>query len=449
MWFDREWNYYWEKMSDEKYLDYRTDGYYKLKEYAEKNQFSEDEIEEILLRFSYLFLAGKRKDSHVDMPGTILPDYIANKCPEILAFTNEIRNRKPLLRFVWIFWKRNESQVDDIFDSLKIDIKKYELLECDYGAIIIRVVDIYYKYEDLENTSVFPPDSNSKEKQELGLSVKKAFEEKEINYEMFWYSYNGVHIISGRDSSYRSEHQLFKHFMQLSENDNSWAKEGFRKDLGVEFRSSWEANVARVLNYKGIEWNYETEIYDLDLSKTRVKMDSARYIPDFILKNGTIIEIKGFWDSRSKLKNSLFRDQYPDKNILTIDSDIYRCIAQKYKDIIPDWEDDKVQARNDIIQVVGISIPQRVPYVRNVKVGDKLGVIREPNNEYDSRAIRVNDSEGNQVGYFAKDCNSIYAPKMDMGFRYEIQVMAKETKVIQCKVNLLNTDEIILPELFA
>lgn len=48
MWFDREWNYYWEKMSDEKYLDYKTDGYYKLKEYVEKNQFSEDEIEEIL-----------------------------------------------------------------------------------------------------------------------------------------------------------------------------------------------------------------------------------------------------------------------------------------------------------------------------------------------------------------------------------------------------------------
>lgn len=447
MWFDREWNYYWEKMSDEKYLDYKTDGYYKLKEYVEKNQFSEDEIEEILLRFSYLFLAGKRKDTF-DLPGKIFPDYLARVCPEILAFTNEIHNKKPLLRFVWIFWKKDELQADDIFNSLEVDIKKYELLECDYGAIIIRVVDIFYEYEDLENTSFFPPNSNDKEKRELGLSLKKVFDEKGINYEMFWYSYNGVHIISGSDSCYRSEHQLFKHFMQLSENDTSWAKEGFRKDLGMEFRSSWEANIARVLNYKGISWDYETEIFDLDLSKTRVKMDSARYIPDFILKNGLIIEIKGFWDSRSKLKNSLFRDQYPDKNILTIDNDIYRCIAQKYKEVIPNWEDDKAQTRNDIIQVVGITILQRVPYVKNIKVGDKLVVVREPNNEYDSRAIRVNDSEGNQIGYFAKDCNSIYAPKMDMGFRYEIQVMAKEAKVIQCKVKLLNADEMILPELF-
>lgn len=54
----------------------------------------------------------------------------------------------------------------------------------------------------------------------------------------------------------------------------------------------------------------------------------------------------------------MFRDQYPDKNILTIDNDIYRCIVQKYKEIVTGWEDDKVQTRNDIIQVVGIIIPQ-------------------------------------------------------------------------------------------
>lgn len=72
-----------------------------------------------------------------------------------------------------------------------------------------------------------------------------------------------------------------------------------------------------------------------------------------------------------------------------------------------------------------------MPYVKNIKVGDKVVVVREPNNEYNSRAIRINDSEGNQIGYFAKDCNSIYAPKMDMGFKYEIQVMAKEAKAIQ------------------
>ncbi len=78
----------------------------------------------------------------------------------------------------------------------------------------------------------------------------------------------------------------------MNENDTSWSKEGFRKDLGMEFRSSWEASIARVLNYKSISWDNETEIFDLVLSKTRVKIDLTRYIPNFILKNGLIIEIK-------------------------------------------------------------------------------------------------------------------------------------------------------------
>ena len=77
-----------------------------------------------------------------------------------------------------------------------------------------------------------------------------------------------------------------------------------------------------------------------------------------------------------------------------------------------------------------------------------LELVREPENEYDTRAIRVNDKTGNQLGYVAKDCNCIYAPKMDMGFKYEVTVMSKETRVLQCKIKLINTDDIILPNLF-
>lgn len=103
---------------------------------------------------------------------------------------------------------------------------------------------------------------------------------------------------------------------------------------------------------------------------------------------------------------------------------------------------------NDIIQVVGITLPQRKIYVSRLETGDELDIVREQNNEYDSRAIRVNDLQGHQVGYFARDCNCIYAPKMDMGFRYKIHVVAKEAKIIQCKIQLSNVDEMILPEVF-
>ncbi len=70
-------------------------------------------------------------------------------------------------------------QANDFFNSLEVDIKKYELLECDYGAIIIRIVDIFYENDDLENTSFFLPISNDKEKRELGLLFKKCFMKKE------------------------------------------------------------------------------------------------------------------------------------------------------------------------------------------------------------------------------------------------------------------------------
>ena len=83
------------------------------------------------------------------------------------------------------------------------------------------------------------------------------------------------------------------------------------------------------------------------------------------------------------------------------------AFQKKYKEIIPNWEDDNVETTTDIIQVVGITIQQRKPFVTKIKAGDILKIVREPNNEYDSRAIRVEDSDGNHIGYLAKDCNSI------------------------------------------
>lgn len=111
----------------------------------------------------------------------------------------------------------------------------------------------------------------------------------------------------------------------------------------------------------------------------------------FFLKDGTIIEIEGFWDNRSKLNVSQFMEQYPSEKYLVIDADSCRCIANKYKNIIKNWENSEVGATNDTVQIVGITISQRMPYVSKLVIGDKLQLVREPNNEYDPRAIRVND----------------------------------------------------------
>ena len=66
---------------------------------------------------------------------------------------------------------------------------------------------------------------------------------------------------------------------------------------------------------------------------------------------------------------------------------------------------------------------------------------------YDKQAIRINDSDGNQLGYFSKEYSSIYASKIDMGFCYKIKVIEKQQKAITCKIKLINTEDEILPDI--
>jgi hypothetical protein len=70
-------------------------------------------------------------------------------------------------------------------------------------------------------------------------------------------------------------------------------------------RSSWELAYANWLDSNGISWEYEPK-FKLSNGMT--------YSPDFRLKDGTIIEIKGFWTEKAKLKWSLFLSDYPDLN---------------------------------------------------------------------------------------------------------------------------------------
>lgn len=63
-------------------------------------------------------------------------------------------------------------------------------------------------------------------------------------------------------------------------NAYSRTKSGKRKDLDNQFfRSAWEANVARILNYLKIEWRYEYKRFIFD--KNDIGIDS--YQPDFYL----------------------------------------------------------------------------------------------------------------------------------------------------------------------
>lgn len=57
----------------------------------------------------------------------------------------------------------------------------------------------------------------------------------------------------------------------------------------------------------------------------------------------------------------------------------------------------------------------------NMKVGDALQLVREPDNPYDPRAIRV-DWQGHKLGYVPRRENADIARLMDKGARLEARI---------------------------
>jgi hypothetical protein len=119
---------------------------------------------------------------------------------------------------------------------------------------------------------------------------------------------------------------------------------GRREDLGgLYFRSSWEANWARYLNWLVSigdvrEWSYESETYTFHA----IKRGSRHYTPDFVVtnKDGSVErhEVKGYMDQRSETKLKRMAKYYPDVKIILIDKAYYYDVAHKVGGIIPNWE---------------------------------------------------------------------------------------------------------------
>lgn len=116
------------------------------------------------------------------------------------------------------------------------------------------------------------------------------------------------------------------------------AKVGKREDLGnLFFRSSWEANFARLMNYAGIEWQYEPRTFNFD----DIQRGTTSYTPDFYLpKFDKWIEIKGWMDKKSKLKIDRFRKRYPDESskLVIITAAEYKFFDKIFKTKIDGWE---------------------------------------------------------------------------------------------------------------
>jgi hypothetical protein len=93
----------------------------------------------------------------------------------------------------------------------------------------------------------------------------------------------------------------------ISKRQGNHSKGGYREDIKVFVRSTWEANCIRYFNLKNIEWQYEPRVFPFPLKKGTIS-----YTPDFWLpRQKKWIEVKGKLDSQSRIKLNRFKQYWP------------------------------------------------------------------------------------------------------------------------------------------
>jgi len=128
-------------------------------------------------------------------------------------------------------------------------------------------------------------------------------------------------------------------------NGYSRGSQGRRADLGnIFFRSSWEANYARYLNFlmtqgQIYKWEFEPDTFWFE----EIKRGVRSYLPDFKLWDSKdsdpyYVEVKGWMDDKSKTKIKRMKKYYPHIRLDVFDSKQYAEIKKKLSRLIKGWE---------------------------------------------------------------------------------------------------------------
>lgn len=97
------------------------------------------------------------------------------------------------------------------------------------------------------------------------------------------------------------------------------------------FRSGLEDRNAKHMDKLGVAYDFEK--FHINYV---VPARDAKYTPDFLLRNGIIIETKGIWEVDDRKKHLLIREQYPTLDIRLVfsnsNSKIYKGSPTSYAD---------------------------------------------------------------------------------------------------------------------
>lgn len=112
---------------------------------------------------------------------------------------------------------------------------------------------------------------------------------------------------------------------------------GRRADLGnTYFRSRWEANYARFLNFQKRAWKYEPKTFMFE----GIQRGTCSYTPDFWLPDEEAYhEVKGWMDPKSATKLRRMGEYYPDVRVIVIGKDWFGDAERNgLCGVVPGWE---------------------------------------------------------------------------------------------------------------
>lgn len=102
----------------------------------------------------------------------------------------------------------------------------------------------------------------------------------------------------------------------------------------IETRSKFEAKIVRELRKDGETFRYEPKDQVLGYEKPATK---HKYLPDFELDNGILVEAKGKLDLDTRKKMVLVRDQNPNKDIRFVFMRANNTLTKKSKTTYGKW----------------------------------------------------------------------------------------------------------------
>ena len=164
------------------------------------------------------------------------------------------------VKYLLFIDNRYENLVENILFEREIQFKKNSLHCSKQDLIVYIFVEKYDNYYQMEKLL--------RSQETLSQTIYKTLSEQ-----------NGVP--SSLIGLYLNEHYGNIHILgktDIFSENRRVSNSGIRDDLGNLFRSSWEANIARLFNLKGISWTFE-------------KLPPADgYLPDFFCNNKTTLK---------------------------------------------------------------------------------------------------------------------------------------------------------------